>query len=235
LSQHVTLDERQKINHKLKRYGFGGLDDRNLFAQIATLYPSHDSFRGLLMSTRPAERRNAYEALRSHLAFVPKPLDVYEQEAKLRAEKEQWDVFDPNNPHFPKAFQPGEVESEEYRLDRLATEAIQQNLHEKQGGLELVCNHCTLAKLFRAPTRKEAEKNAHDDGWRSDGRKSYCPTHVPGRATMRISCTADGCLREEKIRGWDRDDVYLKARLMGWIIGDAVTCPLCAAKSVKVQ
>lgn len=234
MSQHVTLDERQKINHKLKKIGFGGLDDVNIIQQIATLYPNHDSFRGLLMATRPDQRRIAYESLRPHLAFVPKPLDVYEQETKLRAEKEQWDVIDHNNPHFPRAFQPGEVESEEYRLDRLATEAIQQNAHEKHGGLELICTKCTKAELFRAKTRKEAEKDSHAAGWRSDGRKTYCPEHIPGRATMTIRCTQEGCLREEKIRCWDRQDAYARARLLGWVIVDSVTCARCATAAVLV-
>lgn len=235
MSQHVTLDERQKINHKLKKMGFGGIDDANLFAQIATLYPNHDSFRGLLMCTRPDQRRIAYESLRPHLAFVPKPLDVYEQETKLRAEKEQWDVIDPDNPHFPRPFEVGEVESEEYRLDRLATEAIQMNAYEKQGGLELVCTKCTVAALFRGVNRKEAEKKSHDAGWRSDGRKTYCPNDVPGRGTMTVRCTEEGCLREAKIRCWDPQDAYAKARLMGWVIGDAAKCPRCVAAAVKLQ
>lgn len=232
---HVSPDERQQINKKLKRMGFGGLDDRTLFAQIGTLYPNHESFRGLLMSTRPEERRLAYESLRGHLEFTPRPLDVYEQEAKERAEREQWDVHDPNNPHFPKAFKPGEIESEEYRLDRLATEAIQQKAHETHGGLELVCTKCTVAELFRAPIRKDAEKLAHQAGWRSDGTKNYCPSHVPSRCSMTMHCTEENCLREEIIRCWEPADGYVKARLAGWEIGDAAKCPRCSAKLVTIQ
>jgi hypothetical protein len=232
---HVSPQERQQINHKLKRMGFGGLEDRNLFAQVGTLYTTHESFRGLLMSTKPDQRRQAYESLRSHLCFTPKPLDVYEQEAKLRAEKEQWDVFDPSNPHYPKAFTPGEVESEEYRLDRLATEAIKQNAHENRGGLEMVCIKCTVAELFRAPTHKDAEKQANEAGWRSDGHKNYCPQHVPTRVTMKLKCSAENCLREEKIRCWDPTDGYLKARLSGWVIGDEAKCPRCSAPKLVLQ
>lgn len=63
----ISIQQRQKINHKLKSLGFGGLDDPNVFSQIATLYRTHDAFRGLLMSTHPEQRYIAYEALRPHL------------------------------------------------------------------------------------------------------------------------------------------------------------------------
>jgi hypothetical protein len=227
----ITSQQRQKVNHELKRVGFGGLEDPNLFAQIATLYETHDKFRGLLMSTHPDQRRIAYESLRPHLPFPAKPLDVYEREVKERAEREQWDVYD--GTAYPKPFKVGEIESDEYRLNRLASEALAQNAHEKHGGLEMVCTRCTVADVFRAPTRKQAEKDAHALGWRSDGNKSYCPTHVPGRCTMTIAC--EECHREEKIRCWEPQDGYLKARLAGWVIQDAAQCPGCAAKSLVLQ
>src|SRR5467141_1987362 len=128
----VTLKDRQRINHELKTLGFGGLEDSNLYAQIATLYTTHDSFRGLLLSTAPDQRRIAYEALRPHLCFVAKPLDVYEREIKERAEREQWDVW--NGTPYPTKFKPGEIESDEYRLQRAASEAIEQLAHEKAKG-----------------------------------------------------------------------------------------------------
>src|ERR1700719_3754797 len=117
----ISSKERQKINHELKRVGFGGLDDPTIFAQIATLYRTHDAFRGLLMSTHPEQRRIAYDSLRPHLSFVPKPLDVYERETKERAEREQWDVYD--GTAYPKPFQVGEIETDEYKLAKLASEA----------------------------------------------------------------------------------------------------------------
>jgi len=227
----VTLKERQVINRKLKEVGFGGLDDPNLFSQIATLYRTHESFRGLLMSTAPDQRRIAYEALRPHLCFAAKPLDVYEREIKEKAEREQWDVW--NGTAYPDKFKVGEIESDEYRLARQAQEALDQVAHEKAGGrLELVCTRCTLQKFFPAVNRREATRLAHDEGWRWEDRngtkKTYCPQHVPGRATMMIECAK--CEKKHALRVWDEQDGYLKARLAGWVIADDCTCPGCATR-----
>lgn len=233
----ISLEERSKINHKLKQLGFGGINDPNLFAQIATLFTSHDSFRGLLLSTKPDQRRIAYESIKPHLGFVAKPLDQYEREIHEKAEREQWDVVDPGNPHWPRPFKVGEVESEEYRLNRQAQEAIAQTAHEKHGGLELVCSKCTLAEVFQAAKRKDAEKEAHTAGWRwaerNGAMKTYCPKDVPARCIMTISCSE--CPREEKISCWEPEDGYLKARLSGWLIEEAAKCFICAAKPLPVQ
>jgi len=227
----VTLKERQTINKKLKQMGFGGLEDRNLFSQIATLYRSHESFRGLLMSTAPDQRRIAYEALRPHLCFPAKPLDVYEREIKEKAEREQWDIW--NGTPYPEKFRVGEVESDEHKLARQAEEAIEQARHEKAGGtLEMVCTRCTVAAAFPAPKRKEAVRKAWEAGWRWDERngvkRHYCPEHVPGRCTMTLGCSV--CKIKQRIRVWDEHDGYVLARLRGWLIADDCQCPECAAK-----
>jgi len=237
----ITQLDRQKINHELKRLGFGGLDDRNLYSQIATLYTTHQAFRGLLMSTAPDQRRVAYEALRPHLCFAAKPLDVYEMEIKQRAEREQWDVYNRES-HYTEPFKVGEVESDEYRLNRLAQEAIEQQAHAKAGGvLELVCTKCTYAHQFPGKTKKDAQKTAQSAGWRWAERngviKIYCPKDVPGRATMTLECGE--CPRKARIRVWDEQDGYRDARLLGWEVGGATDvqttkCPTCAAKT-KIQ
>jgi len=234
----VPLKERQRINHQLKKLGFGGLEDRNLYAQIATLYRNHDSFRGLLMSTAPDQRRIAYEALRPHLMFVAKPLDVYEREIHEKAEREQWDIW--NGTAYPDKFKVGEIESEEYKLSRLAAEAIEQSEHEKAKGiLSLVCTKCTVLRQFPAPNRKGAFKAAHDAGWRWDERngtnRTYCPEHVPGRATMKLECAKDDCGKVVRLRVWDQQDGYAMARRLGWEIGDAAVCPRCSVKRIVLQ
>jgi hypothetical protein len=234
----ISLDERQRINHELKKLGFGGIQDANLCAQIATLYKTHESFRGLLMSTMPDQRRIAYEALRPHLCFVAKPLDQYEREIREKAEREQWDVINRDNPHFPQPFKVGEVESDEYKLQKAAQEAIEANEHDKAGGvLELVCTKCTIVARFPAPKRPQAIKAAHNAGWRWDERngtkRTYCPDHVPGRATMTLECSE--CEKKERFRVWDQQDGYAKARLAGWEISEAAKCPKCAVKLVVVQ
>jgi hypothetical protein len=161
----ISLNERTRINHELKKLGFGGLNDANTIQQIATLYRTHDSFRGLLMSTAPDQRNIAYNALRPHLCFTPKPLDVYEREIHEKAEREQWDVIHKDNPHWPQPFKVGEVETDEYRLEKAAQEAIEANEHEKaKGVVSLICTNCTVEGRFPAQTKKLALKKAQEDG-----------------------------------------------------------------------
>lgn len=235
----ITLNERQRINHELKKLGFGGIDDANLFAQIATLYRTHDSFRGLLMSTRPDQRRIAYEAIRPHLMFVAKPLDVYEREIHEKAEREQWDVIHKDNPHWPQPFKVGEIESDEYKLEKAAQEAIEARKHaDAKGVMEFVCTHCTVLGAFPAKTRKQARQDAQDAGWRWAERngvlKTYCPAHVPGRATMTLECS--NCGRKDRKRVWDQQDGYRDARLLGWDFNDEKCfCPGCGVKPVVLQ
>ena len=235
----VSLDQRQKINHELKKCGFGGIDDPNLFAQIALLYTTHDSFRGLLMSTMPDQRRIAYEAIRPHLCFVAKPLDVYEREIHEKAEREQWDVIHKDNPHWPQPFKVSEIETDEYKLQKVAQEAIETCEWEKaKGVLEMVCRTCLVAEHFPAAKRREAVKRAHDEGWRWDERNgsthTFCPHHVPGRATMKLICTQ--CEKKALVRTWDEQDGYKQARLMGWEFNDEkCLCPTCAAPKVLLQ
>lgn len=224
--------ERKKINHELRKLGFGGLEDRNLIPSIAFFIRDHDHFRGQLFSVKPEQRREAYEALRPHLRFPAKPLDVYEAEMRHMAERQQLPSYNERTGEL-EPMKVGEIESPEYRLERLAQEAIAQNLHEKERGLHLKCHKCKVAGVFHAPLRSRAEKDAHAAGWRSDGRKDYCPACTPSRCTMKLNCIQCGI--ERGIRAWDPQDGYAKARLAGWIIADEATCPTCSAPKVILQ
>lgn len=164
----ISLDERKKVNHKLKSLGFGGIDDPNIFAQIALLYKTHDAFRGLLMSTAPDQRRIAYESLKPHLCFKPKPLADYEMETKERAEREQWDVYDGSA--YPKPFQKAEI-----TLNDVAEKAIIEDLEQDaKGFLTLNCRRCTYVKRVPGDTRVDASIRAKKAGW--DLINSVCPT-----------------------------------------------------------
>jgi hypothetical protein len=221
---------RNKVNHELKKLGLGGLEDRNLMQQLAFFMTNHSVFRSLLMSTKPDQRRNAYEALRPHLSFAPKPLEVYEMEGRQKAEREQLPGYNAATGEIIP-FKTGEVGD---RLEELAQDAIRETAFVKGGGfLTLVCRKCTLEQSWRAKTRKQGDKDAMRDGWRMQEGKAYCPKHVPSRLTMGLECSV--CERREKIRAWDEQDGYSHARLLGWIIGDAATCPRCAAKPVLLQ
>jgi IS5 family transposase len=127
----------------------------------------------------------------------------------------------------------GEIESPEYKLQRLAQEAIRQNQHEKDGGLSLVCAVCTKEVIFKAALRSTAEREAREAGWRSDGVKSWCPEDVPERCTMSLACSK--CPIKQTIRAWDPQDGYAKARLRGWVIIDDATCPKCSVKLITLQ
>jgi hypothetical protein len=164
----VSLKERSKINHELKKLGFGGIDDANLFAQMALIYKTHDMFRGLLMATAQDQRRIAYEAMKPHLCFEAKPLADYEAEFKLKVEVEQWDVIDPGNKYFPQPFKVGEIQSEEYKLARLAEEAIAEDTIQRatKGFLTLNCKRCAKEERFPGETRVSAAIFARQSGWR---------------------------------------------------------------------
>lgn len=226
----MGIGDRARVNHELRKLGFGSLDDPNLIPQIAMCIRDHDQFRNQLFSVLPEKRRLAYEQLRPHLRFQAKPLDVYEAEMKQRAEREQWDVIDPANPVYPQKFAAG-------RLSELAEEAIKQNAHEVKGFLELICTACTKAGLFRAKIRKDAEKEAQSEGWRwaeKNGQmKTYCPEHVPGRCKMTLRCIE--CPRVDVVHAWDEQDGYTKARLSGWVIQDEAKCPRCAVEKLVIQ
>lgn len=222
----MALTDRKRVDHELKRLGFGGLDDPNLIPQIAFFIKNHEQFMKQLHSVKPPERRHAYNALRPHLRFPAKPLDVYEAEMKDFADRQQLPIFDGSV--YGKPYKTAEV-----RLREVAEEALAQNHHEKHGGLTVACSKCKVAQIFRAKTHKEAERAAHEAGWRSDGQKAYCPEHVPSRCTMSLECK--DCERLYRLRCWDPQDGYAKARLAGWVIENAATCPRCAAKPVLVQ
>lgn len=221
------IQDRARINHELRKLGFGSLDDPNLIPQIAVCIRDHDQFRNQLFSVLPEQRQNAYNSLRPHLRFTAKPLDVYEAEIKQLAERQQLPSYNAATGELVP-FKAGSV-----NLDLLATEAIRQSRHEKEGGLVLVCAKCTSEQLFRAKLRKTAEKDSHAAGWRSDGQKNYCPKCVPSRVTMTLCCTK--CPVVQTIRAWDPQDGYASARLRGWGIDDVVICPACSMKKITVQ
>lgn len=222
----LNKSERRRLSHELQRMGLASLEDPALLQQLATIYNTHEKFRGMLMSVTPEKRAEAYNALRSRLCFQPKPLDVYEAEMRLIAEQKQLDIWD--GTAYPKPFKVGEVETPQGRLERLASEAIRESAFEKTGRqLTLTCIKCTKVANFPARIRKDAERDSHNAGWRSDGRRDFCPECVPTRCTMAIECTQ--CQHVDRIRAWDEQDGYARARLAGWEIADAATCPRCVA------
>ena len=153
--------ERSKVDHELRRLGFGSLDDPNLIPQIACLIRTHEQFRGQLFSVLPEQRHNAYNSLRPHLPFEAKPLDVYEAEMKLMAEQQQLPTWDGSV--YPKPFEVPKI-----TLEKKAEEAIvkAEKENKEHGYLSLVCSFCLKQDVFVGETRKEAAKDAVAKGWR---------------------------------------------------------------------
>lgn len=100
--------EQDKINHELKRLGFGDLGDPNLIPSIAFFVKDHAQLRGQLFSVLPEKRRQAYEALKPHLRFRAKPLFVYECEMKEMAEKQQLPTYN-DKTHQLDPYKPAEI------------------------------------------------------------------------------------------------------------------------------
>lgn len=165
-----TADQK-KINGELRKLGFGSLDDPGLIPAIAYYIRDHAQFRGQLFSVLPEKRHLAYEALRPHLRFTPKPLSVYEEEMKTMAEQQQWGQWNPKT-HQIEPFKVGEVGE---KLDKVATKAIDER---EMKCLYLTCAKCTKIADFMAPTRKEAEAEARSAGWLANDGKSYCKKHA---------------------------------------------------------
>jgi len=95
-----------------------------------------------------------------------------------------------------------------------------------------------VAGHFPGATKKAALKDAQAEGWRwaekNGVTKTYCPQHVPGRATMTLECS--GCHLTQRHRVWDEQDGYATARVAGWSFDEEkCLCPKCAVKLVVLQ
>jgi len=157
----VTVSIKTKLDHELKRKGFGGLDDPRLIQQIAFCVRDHVHLRQILVTVVPEKRTQAYEAMRPYLRFEAKPLDVYIAEAAdLAARKEQ----------------------DQTKIDVIAEKAIARAEREWQSNgkrLILVCVKCTRQEDFPASERFIAAGDAYREGWRKDDGKVYCKTCAP--------------------------------------------------------
>jgi hypothetical protein len=175
-----SASEQRKVDRELRKLGFGGLDDPNLIPQIAFFIKNHEQFRNQLFSVDPEQRRNAYMALRPHLRFPAKPLDVYELEMKEMAERQQLPVE--NGTPYPTPYKPGEV-GHKPKLEVVASKAIGQDEKRRKakGTVFLVCQRCTRGEAFVGENRKAANRDAFEAGWRMNGKNPICPHCLAGR------------------------------------------------------
>ena len=52
----LNKSERRRLSHELQRMGLASLEDPALLQQLATIYNTHEKFRGMLMSVTPEKR-----------------------------------------------------------------------------------------------------------------------------------------------------------------------------------
>lgn len=158
------MDNRKTINRYLGNRGLSTLEDpQGLVMQLGFLVEGHDHFQQLINKCEPQHRRDMYEALRPHLRFEAKPLDVYIAELGMQAEIEQLPTVDSDGMFH--AFRPAQIWSAEARQD---LEKQVGDLVEAEGSkhhLELTCKKCTRTETFHGGLKAEAIHKARLAGW----------------------------------------------------------------------
>jgi hypothetical protein len=109
-----------------------------------------------------------YEALRPHLRFEPRPLDVYIAELGMEAEIEKLPVMTGDgklNPHHTQDIR---------TIERVVEESISR-LH-----LVMTCRSCTREEAFHGGQREDVIRKGREAGWRyyvGDAGEGYeiCP------------------------------------------------------------
>jgi hypothetical protein len=183
---------RKKVNHQLKKLGFGGLDDPEIVHQLAFCIRDHDHLKQLLFAAVPVEQRTlAYETLRPHLNFTPRSLSQYQIEIEQQMEREQTPVqlrdgsiVDFKNFHGEKPSI--EVMAEE-AINQAGRRALADGNYPRvtlrpapaEGILTLTCAKCTGEEEFRSLDRIVAAAEAVKKGWvftmQNEKEISICP------------------------------------------------------------
>ena len=158
-----------------------------LCAQLGYLVRDHAHFQSLLLACDPAQRRDMYEALRPHLRFVPKALDVYMAEAAIDAAARRLPVMGEDGKLHE--YKVPEVFSEETIgiLDEMESKIAAEDMETAQSAvntalakehLHLTCRKCTKAATFDGARRADCVDAARAAGWGYDswkGGSEICP------------------------------------------------------------
>jgi hypothetical protein len=149
--------ERDYINRYLAVHGLATLDDAaGLIPQLAFLVEDDDHFRRLLIKCEPERRHDMYEALRPHLGFEPKTLDVYVAEAGAAAEAQQLPTVGADGKLYP--FRTQDIRT----IERVVDEAL--SAHH----LSVTCRKCTKVATFHGHSKRDAVYNLRQAGWTWD-------------------------------------------------------------------
>lgn len=108
----------------------------------------------MLNRCAPEERRNLYEALRPHLSFEVKPLDVYISQLGAQAEAERLPTVDADGRFH--AYRPAEIRTQ---VEDLVEEAVSTK------HLTVTCRKCTKTATFHGGTRADVIYKLRAAGW----------------------------------------------------------------------
>jgi hypothetical protein len=223
---------KKKINHELRKLGFGGLDDPQPYSLDRFLHSRPCSLpRAAVLRQARQAPATLTKALRPHLSFAAKPLDVYEAEMKPHRRAPAAARYNERT-HQLEPMKHRRDRVDEYRLERPPQEAIAQNLHEKERGLHLKCHKMqSRGSLPRREAQAGRARGAR--GWLAIGwEERLLHGCAPARCTMKLLCVE--CERESSIRCWDAQDGYAAARLAGWVINDTAKCPGCSVPKIRL-
>src|SRR4051794_18689680 len=156
------MDNRKTINNYLGNRGLSTLENpQGLCQQLGFLVEDDAHFRQILNKCEPAERRNCYEALRPHLRFMPKPLDVYVAELGMEAEIRQLPTVD-NDGKF-HAFRTQTIQTEEAAIADVIQDTVEAAISKLH--LTVTCRGCTKEETFHGGTRADVIYKLRAAGW----------------------------------------------------------------------
>lgn len=140
----VDLGKVQKetafIKKALKHFGLPSTVGEAI-AALARTIRDHKHMETLLTETLPEDRQDFYDAIRPHLRFQAKPLDVYVSGAGQMAEREQLPTMDAQGMLHP--FKPSaDVKS----LEKHAGEILAQAIAKRT--LTVTCHKCLAQEQF---------------------------------------------------------------------------------------
>jgi len=156
------MDNRKTINNYLGNRGLSTLDNpQGLCQQLGFLVEDDRHFMQMLNKCLPQYRRDMYEALRPHLRFEARPLDVYIAELGMQAEIEKLPTVDADGKFHE--YRTPEIRTESPDLAEDIKDVVEETLAKKH--LTVTCRKCTREETFHGGTRADVIYKLRAAGW----------------------------------------------------------------------
>lgn len=168
----MPINSSRSMKRTLKHLGVN--DVNSGIVLMARLITDHKKLEMVLAGEEPQMRQAVYDALRPHLSFVPKPLDVYGADAAQRAERER----------LPIAGENGVVRDFSPATDLASVESLLTAIIAKRT-LTLVCGKCLFEQKYHAmehETPTAVVRRARQAGWVYDYKAAPVVEICPGCA-----------------------------------------------------